>query len=551
MRQEERDVYIIPPNFIEGGTLLGGMFKTRNVIEAGILGALTGIPVLKLPFSLTARIIVLCLTTLPLVLVSLIGIGGGSLSEFILQFFSFLRNRRTLDRDGAGIRKKSLHPSWGHSTPTEDEGETPKSRNRLEVDMKGRRIDQFKTFLAPEVKPLNPLANYVPVESIKHGVIKTRDRRYVKILEVVPVNFLLRSAQEQRSIIYSFISYLKIAPVKVQFKVLTKRADIDRHVQAVRRELAQETDPHCRMLQEDYLQLIRDLGSREAITRRFFLIFEHESMPGTKRGQEEEEAIASLQTAARTAANYLRQCGNTVLLPEEPDEAAAEILYHVLCRQESNERSFEERAKQVVAEYLTAGRPVDDIPVNEFYAPNRIDLSHGRYICIDGVYYAYLLVPSDGYKAQVPAGWLSLLVNAGDGIDLDVFFTRQPKDRMIRKLGQQLRINRSKIRETSDTNTDFDDLDGAIRSGYLLKDGLSNNEDFYYLNLLVTITAHTWFGRAVSGGTAIATVTRRTAKRAWIGACLPPSGCWRTLSARWSSIPPAITRPRSSFSPTG
>ena len=42
MRQEERDVYIIPPNFIEGGTLMGGMFKTRNVIEAGILGALTG-----------------------------------------------------------------------------------------------------------------------------------------------------------------------------------------------------------------------------------------------------------------------------------------------------------------------------------------------------------------------------------------------------------------------------------------------------------------------------------------------------------------------------
>ena len=42
---------------------------------------------------------------------------------------------------------------------------------------------------------------------------------------------------------------------------------------------------------------------------------------------------------------------------------------------------------------------------------------------------------------------------------------------------------------SSDTNTDFDDLDSAIRSGYLLKDGLSNNEDFYYLNLLITITA--------------------------------------------------------------
>ena len=56
-------------------------------------------------------------------------------------------------------------------------------------------------------------------------------------------------------------------------------------------------------------------------------------------------------------------------------------------------------------------------------------------------------------------------------------------------MGQQLRINRSKIKDASDTNTDFDDIDGAIRSGYFLKEGLANNEDFYYLNLLITVTA--------------------------------------------------------------
>ena len=492
MRQKERDVYIIPPNFIEGGSLMGGMFKTRNAIEAGILGALTALPVLQLGFSLTTRIIILCLTTLPLVLVALIGVGGQSLSQFIIQFISYLRNRRVLDQSGTGS-KKGLLPSWAQKEHTADPEveELPKSRHRFRVDMKKREVSQHKTFLEPEekVRPLNPLADYVPIDKITHGVIKTRDHRYIKVVEVVPVNFLLRSAQEQRSIIYSFISYLKIAPEKVQFKVLTKRADIDRHMESVREELARETDPHCRMLQEDYLRLIRDLGSREAITRRFFLIFEHEPLPGTKRGQEEDEAIASLQTAARTAANYLRQCGNMVLMPEEQDEAVAEILYHILCRRESNEHPFTDKAKRVVAEYLGSGRDVDTIPANEFYAPVEIDFTHGRYICIDGVYYAYLLVPSDGFKTQVPAGWLSLLVNAGDGIDLDVFLARQPKDRMIRKLGQQLRINRSKIRETSDTNTDFDDLDGAIRSGYFLKDGLGNNEDFYYLNLLVTVTA--------------------------------------------------------------
>lgn len=497
MRNEERDSYVIPPNFIEGGTLLGGMFKTRNVIEAGILAVLVGGPVVGLNLSLTTRIIILCLTALPLVLVALIGISGSSLSAFILQFFSYLRNRRILSRDGqeGEKSKKSLLPSWMRAKrkePAAPEHETmPASRRRLRFDFKARKVDQFKTFLPPDdtVKPLNPLADYVPIEKIQNGVIYTKDHRYIKVVEVVPVNFLLRSAQEQRSIIYSFISYLKISPAKVQFKVLTKRADIDRHVETVRKELGRETDPHCRALQEDYLRLVRQLGSREAITRRFFLTFEYEELPGTRRGHEEEEAIASLQTAARTASNYLRQCGNTVLMPEDEDMAASEILYNILCRKESNEEPFTDKVKRVLAEYVAEGRSLDNIPSNEFYAPGQIDFTHGHYICIDGVYYTYLLVPSGGYKSQVPAGWLSLIVNAGDGIDLDMFLTRQPKDRMIRKLGQQLRINRSKIKEASDTNTDFDDLDGAIQSGYFLKDGLGNNEDFYYLNLLITITA--------------------------------------------------------------
>ena len=277
MQQDERDIYLIPPNFIEGGTLLGGMFKTRNVVEAGILAAVIGLPVLNLNLSLTTRIIILCLTALPVVLLALVGISGSSLSAFILQFISYLRNRRILSCEGVSSRStgKSLLPSWAQKNKSEEtENETQlKSRNRIQFDFKERKVTQFKTFLPPEEenRPLNALADYVPIEKIENGIIYTRDHRYVKVVEVVPVNFLLRSAQEQRSIIYSFISYLKIAPTKVQFKVLTKRADIDRHVETVRKELERETDPHCRLLQEDYLKLIRQLGSREAITRRFFL----------------------------------------------------------------------------------------------------------------------------------------------------------------------------------------------------------------------------------------------------------------------------------------
>lgn len=169
------------------------------------------------------------------------------------------------------------------------------------------------------------------------------------------------------------------------------------------------------------------------------------------------------------------------------------MLYNLLCRNESAGKPLPAKAKEVVAVYMEHGREadIDHIPAAEFFSPQSIDFTHGRYICMDGLYYAYLLVPSDGYKTQVPAGWLSLLVNAGDGIDLDMFLSRQPKERIIQKVGQQLRINRSKLKDASDTNTDFDDIDSAIRSGYFLKEGLANNEDFYFMNLLITVTAFT------------------------------------------------------------
>ena len=537
--KNDHDIYIIPPNFIETGTFFGGMFRARNVIEAGILAFAIGTPVfLFLPFGLTARIIALCLTALPVALVALIGISGESLSQFLITFLKYLRNRRIVGGDGEQpcektAPSKSAGKHLKQKPPKERKPKAPKRRQSGDADFPAefdevrgyeireklrpkknakkerpakaskakkkakKRPEKERTPKRPahikEEKPLcvNPVADYLPVEKIANGIIYTKDHRFVKVVEVVPINFMLRSAREQRNIIYSFVSYLKISPVKLQIKVLTRRADINRHLDTVRREMAQEDNEQCRLMQEDYLDFVQQIGSHEAVTRRFFLIFEYEPWNNTRRSEQEDEAIQSLQSAVHTASNYLRQCGNEVVVHENEDEFTVDVFYNLLCRNESAVKPLSVRAQEVVTQYLDKGREgeIDRIPAAEFAAPKSIDFTHGRYLCIDGLYYTYLLVPSDGYKTQVPAGWLSLIVNAGDGIDLDMFLSRQPKERIIQRVGQQLRINRSKIKDASDTNTDFDDIDGAIRSGYFLKEGLANNEDFYYLNLLITVTA--------------------------------------------------------------
>ena len=84
--------------------------------------------------------------------------------------------------------------------------------------------------------PRTLAAGCIPITGITDGIIDTSDGRHVKIVEVMPVNFLLRSPAEQRNIIYAFVGYLKIAPVKIQIKVLSKKADISGFLENIRRD---------------------------------------------------------------------------------------------------------------------------------------------------------------------------------------------------------------------------------------------------------------------------------------------------------------------------
>ena len=70
------------------------------------------------------------------------------------------------------------------------------------------------------------------------------------------------------------------------------------------------------------------------------------------------------------------------------------------------------------------------LPISAFLLPEQMDFSKAAYCRIDGLYCSYFMIPSTGYKTQVTAGWLSLLVNAGEGIDVDLFLSKEPKEKI-------------------------------------------------------------------------------------------------------------------------
>lgn len=371
---------------------------------------------------------------------------------------------------------KSEHPS---DSPGVSERQAPK---------KGQKKEKEPVL---DLLPVTWAASYLPITQIKNGIIQTKDNRYVKLIEVLPINFLLRSASEQRNIILSFMSYLKIAPAKMQFKIISKKADIYEFVENIRIEAEKETDERCRLLQEDYAQLIQSLGRKEAITRRFFLIFEYESYNRNKN-PDEKEVYQYMRSVVQTAKKYLSLCGNAVVEHENDTRFLVEVFYQLLNRKTSTYETLDTRIQRVAEYYRKENGPesIKHIPVTELIAPETLEFKNRNYVVIDGVYHSYLLIPSHKYRTKVPAGWLSLLINAGEGIDVDVYYFRQDKGKSLDRIGRKIRLNRSKIKETYDTNSDFDDLSESIQSGYYLKRGLSGSEEFYYMSVLITVTGN-------------------------------------------------------------
>lgn len=340
--------------------------------------------------------------------------------------------------------------------------------------------------------------DFIPIKNLKHGIIETTDGRYIKILEIEPINFMLRSEEEQYEIICSFASWLKISPVHLQFKSITRKADSDKHIAMLRKEMETEESEQCKKLSEGYIRLIKDVGSREALTRRFFLIFRYEEL---RRNENSDygQICSTLLTAEQNARAYFMQCGNNILQPKDPDEATAEILYMFFNRHSCVEEPFHSRVDRIVLDTMAAKNkvigidPVPHIRMAHFIAPRGIDLTHRNYIIMDGLYYSFLYIKGNGYPNKVRAGWMSSLINAGEGIDVDVFLRRENRSKTIDKVAQRIRLNRTKLKSMQDTSTDYEELAGSIQAGYFIKQGIANyNEDLFYMSVFVTVSARTY-----------------------------------------------------------
>lgn len=176
----------------------------------------------------------------------------------------------------------------------------------------------------------NSTQKWLPIEDIHDGIVQLKDGRYIKILEVLPVNFYLKSEVERENIIFYFASYLKIAPDNMQIRVLTQRADIGDYLAKLDSLAESEYNDRCRNMIMDEREFVRGLSENIAVKKRFFLIFEYSGKQlFDSRNGEFSEVKKALGDEAYKAQRYLSRCGLEVLNIRD-DGFLIDLLYGII-----------------------------------------------------------------------------------------------------------------------------------------------------------------------------------------------------------------------------
>ena len=174
----------------------------------------------------------------------------------------------------------------------------------------------------------NSTQEWLSIENINNGIIELKDGRYVKVIEILPVNFYLKSDVEQENIIYYFASYLKVAPDNMQIRVLTQRADIDDYLERLYMNSENERNELCQGMIINEAEFVKTLSDNTAVKKRFFIIFEY-AHKGFEGRINYNEAYKYLLDEAYKAERYLSQCGLEVLNIND-DGFLIDLLYGII-----------------------------------------------------------------------------------------------------------------------------------------------------------------------------------------------------------------------------
>lgn len=198
----------------------------------------------------------------------------------------------------------------------------------------------MKNFKLSKKNAKNSLGNYydnstqkwLPIQNIQNGIVILKDGRYIKVVEVLPVNFYLKSEVEQENIIYYYASYLKIAPDNMQIRVSTESANIAGYLKRHEIYAENEQNEAAEAMIYNEMEFVKSLSDNVAIKKRFFIVFEYTGKGFGSQNGSFADVQRQLADEVYKAQRYLSQC-ELGIIDISDDGQLIDLFYSLINKQ--------------------------------------------------------------------------------------------------------------------------------------------------------------------------------------------------------------------------
>lgn len=329
----------------------------------------------------------------------------------------------------------------------------------------------------------------LPFKDITYGMIVTKDNQYVKVLEIEPVNFDLKTVAEQNAILDRFYQWIKVSPVQFQLSYTTQTTDTMEMIDNLYHSLQLETNEKIKRQIEEHIQFVREEGSAGSFSKRYYLSFKYE---GNDTGEMDEsiyDIAVQMDATARQIAGFMRNMGNYVVRHEDENRFLANLLYKYLNKKTSRAIPLDKRIEKAESDAVkTQGTDSPVVSVLDIIAPRGIERDNPKYWVVDGKYFTFLYIKRDGYPINVLGSWSGILTNYGMDVEVTMHFRKKNMSLFTGSLSKSRHMQTIALRGDLRNEEHAEDVERSYNNTRFVQSMIKDRqEEMYDACFLITI----------------------------------------------------------------
>lgn len=164
-------------------------------------------------------------------------------------------------------------------------------------------------------KKVNSVQEWLPVDEIlENGIIKVKNKNYIKILKIIPINFELKSNLEKEAILNSYKIFLKTCNFDIQILIQSNKKDLSNHISKIKEKNKEEKE-NIKILSEKYTNYIKKINiEKKSSSKNFYILIKE--IPEIKKintNINEKIIFDKLNDKYFCIKECLSRCGNAVI----------------------------------------------------------------------------------------------------------------------------------------------------------------------------------------------------------------------------------------------